>query len=54
VRIASANRASKHGLKKRLLKLKPKDIGGTCVNVGCIPKKAMWFGAQVAESYSQI
>ena len=25
-------------------------MGGTCVNVGCVPKKAMWFGAQVAEA----
>lgn len=25
-------------------------MGGTCVNVGCVPKKAMWYGAQVAET----
>jgi glutathione reductase (NADPH) len=25
-------------------------IGGTCVNVGCVPKKVMWFGAHVAEA----
>jgi glutathione reductase (NADPH) len=24
-------------------------IGGTCVNVGCVPKKIMWFGAAIAE-----
>ncbi|MDU6699888.1 MAG: glutathione-disulfide reductase, partial [Streptococcus salivarius] len=23
---------------------------GTCVNVGCVPKKVMWYGAQVAET----
>ena len=23
-------------------------IGGTCVNVGCVPKKIMWFGASLA------
>jgi glutathione reductase (NADPH) len=23
-------------------------IGGTCVNVGCVPKKIMWFGANLA------
>ena len=23
-------------------------IGGTCVNVGCVPKKIMWFGANIA------
>lgn len=46
--IASANRASKHGKKAAIIEAK--DIGGTCVNVGCVPKKAMWFGAQVAEA----
>lgn len=46
--IASANRAAKHG--KRVALIEAKHIGGTCVNVGCVPKKAMWFGAQVAEA----
>ncbi|MFT6330443.1 MAG: glutathione reductase (NADPH) [Bermanella sp.] len=46
--IASANRASMYGKKAAIIEAK--DIGGTCVNVGCIPKKAMWFGAQVAEA----
>lgn len=46
--IASANRAAKHG--KKVALIEAKDIGGTCVNVGCVPKKAMWFGAQVAEA----
>jgi len=23
-------------------------IGGTCVNVGCVPKKVMWYGANMA------
>ncbi|MGV6859072.1 MAG: glutathione-disulfide reductase [bacterium] len=23
-------------------------MGGTCVNVGCVPKKVMWFGAHIA------
>lgn len=46
--IASANRASKHGKKAAIIEAKA--IGGTCVNVGCVPKKAMWFGAQVAEA----
>ncbi len=25
-------------------------MGGTCVNVGCVPKKIMWFGANLAEA----
>jgi glutathione reductase (NADPH) len=24
-------------------------MGGTCVNVGCVPKKIMWFGANLAD-----
>ncbi len=24
-------------------------MGGTCVNVGCVPKKIMWFGANMAD-----
>jgi glutathione reductase (NADPH) len=46
--IASANRASRYGQKVAIIEAKA--IGGTCVNVGCVPKKAMWFGAQVAEA----
>jgi len=25
-------------------------IGGTCVNVGCVPKKIMWFGANLSHA----
>ncbi|WP_133468134.1 glutathione-disulfide reductase [Paraglaciecola marina] len=46
--IASANRAAKHGKKAAVIEAVA--IGGTCVNVGCVPKKVMWFGAHVAEA----
>lgn len=46
--IASANRAAMHGAKVALIEAK--DLGGTCVNVGCVPKKVMWHGAQIAEA----
>lgn len=46
--IASANRAAMYGAKVGLIEAK--DLGGTCVNVGCVPKKVMWHGAQVAEA----
>lgn len=46
--IASANRAAMRGAKVALIE--GKVVGGTCVNVGCVPKKAMWYGAQVAEA----
>ncbi|WP_020557972.1 glutathione-disulfide reductase [Thiofilum flexile] len=26
------------------------DVGGTCVNRGCVPKKVMWFGASLAHA----
>ncbi|OYD24318.1 glutathione-disulfide reductase [Oceanimonas baumannii] len=46
--IASANRAAMYG--KNVALIEAKDLGGTCVNVGCVPKKVMWHGAQVAEA----
>jgi len=46
--IASVNRAASYG--KRCLLIEAKALGGTCVNVGCVPKKVMWYAAQVAES----
>lgn len=45
--IASANRAGMYGQKVALIEAK--QVGGTCVNVGCVPKKTMWYGAQIAE-----
>ena len=46
--IASANRAAMHGAK--VILFEGKEVGGTCVNVGCVPKKVMWYGAQFAET----
>jgi glutathione reductase (NADPH) len=46
--IASANRAAMRGAK--VLIIEAKHLGGTCVNVGCVPKKVMWYGAHVAEA----
>ncbi|NMH64974.1 glutathione-disulfide reductase [Shewanella salipaludis] len=46
--IASANRAAMRGAK--VLLIEAKQVGGTCVNVGCVPKKVMWYGAHVAEA----
>ena len=45
--IASANRAAMHGA--NVLLIEARHLGGTCVNVGCVPKKVMWYGAQVSE-----
>lgn len=46
--IASINRAASYG--KKCAIIEAKHIGGTCVNVGCVPKKVMWHGAQIAEA----
>lgn len=46
--IASANRAAIHGA--RVLLIEADLVGGTCVNLGCVPKKVMWYGAQVADT----
>ncbi|MDW8845213.1 glutathione-disulfide reductase [Erwinia sp. MMLR14_017] len=49
--IASINRAAMYGQKCALIEAK--DLGGTCVNVGCVPKKVMWHAAQIAEAIHQ-
>jgi glutathione reductase (NADPH) len=46
--IASANRAAKLG--KKAAVIEARHIGGTCVNVGCVPKKAMWYAGQIADA----
>ena len=45
--IATMNRAGEHGAKAAVIE--EKKLGGTCVNVGCVPKKIMWYGAQIHE-----
>ncbi|MBH3139399.1 glutathione-disulfide reductase [Serratia marcescens] len=49
--IASINRAAMYGQKCALIEAK--ELGGTCVNVGCVPKKVMWHAAQIAEAIHQ-
>lgn len=44
--IAAAIRAAEHGARVALLE--PGELGGTCVNAGCVPKKAMWLAADLA------
>ena len=46
--IASVNRAASYGKKCAIIEVK--HLGGTCVNVGCVPKKVMFYGAQIAEA----
>jgi glutathione reductase (NADPH) len=46
--LASARRAARHGAKVALVEAG--DLGGTCVNVGCVPKKISWNAAELARS----
>ena len=49
--IAAARRAAEHGARTALIEARR--LGGTCVNVGCVPKKVMWNTAHVAEVIRQ-
>lgn len=44
--IAAANRAAENGAKVAIIEKNL--LGGTCVNVGCVPKKIMWLASQRA------
>src|SRR5450631_974868 len=46
--LACAQRAAEYGAKTAVIE--PGRLGGTCVNVGCVPKKVMWNAASVAMS----
>lgn len=41
--LAFAQRAAEYGARAAVIEYKP--LGGTCVNVGCVPKKIMWYAA---------
>ena len=46
--LSAAERAAEYGMKTAVIE--SKKLGGTCVNVGCVPKKVMWFGAHLADA----
>jgi glutathione reductase (NADPH) len=46
--LSVAERAARYGAKCAVIERGP--LGGTCVNVGCVPKKIMWFGAGLAHA----
>lgn len=45
--VAAARRAAQHGARVALIEAGR--LGGTCVNVGCVPKKIMWHAAHLAD-----
>ncbi len=49
--IAAANRTAMRGAKVALIEAQ--QLGGTCVNRGCVPKKVMWHAAQLAETLTR-
>ena len=46
--LAAAQRAAEHGA--RAVLFEPARLGGTCVNVGCVPKKVMWNAAELKDA----
>jgi glutathione reductase (NADPH) len=46
--IAAARRAAEYGARVAVVEAGP--LGGTCVNVGCVPEKLMWNAADLAGS----
>jgi glutathione reductase (NADPH) len=46
--LACAQRATEYGA--RAVIVEEQRLGGTCVNVGCVPKKVMWNAAQIAHA----
>ena len=46
--LACAQRATEYGA--RAVLVESARLGGTCVNVGCVPKKVMWNAAQIAHA----
>jgi glutathione reductase (NADPH) len=47
--IAHARRAAEYGARVAVIESGP--LGGTCVNVGCVPKKVMWYAAGHAHHF---
>ncbi|OOG28083.1 glutathione-disulfide reductase [Thioalkalivibrio denitrificans] len=46
--LSVAERAARHGA--RCAVVEADRLGGTCVNAGCVPKKIMWYGAELAHN----
>lgn len=46
--VATARRAAEYGARVALIEAGR--LGGTCVNVGCVPKKVMWYAATLAHA----
>ena len=49
--IAAAVRAASYGARAAVVE--PGRLGGTCVNVGCVPKKLMWYAASLGHAVDE-
>jgi glutathione reductase (NADPH) len=47
--LAHAQRAAEYGARAAIVE--QGRLGGTCVNVGCVPKKVMWYAAHQAHQF---
>ena len=50
--LAHAQRAAEYGARAAVVEKGP--LGGTCVNVGCVPKKVMWYAAHHAHELNHL
>lgn len=46
--LSAAERAAEYG--KKTAVIENQKLGGTCVNIGCVPKKVMWFASEISEA----
>jgi glutathione reductase (NADPH) len=46
--LSAAERAAMYD--KKCAVVEKAQLGGTCVNLGCVPKKVMWYGADIAHA----
>jgi glutathione-disulfide reductase len=49
--LAVAERAAMLGARTAIID--PRRLGGTCVNNGCVPKKVMWYAAELAHAVDE-
>ncbi|MBT8093355.1 MAG: glutathione-disulfide reductase [Gammaproteobacteria bacterium] len=50
--LAHAQRAAEYGVNAAVVEKAA--LGGTCVNVGCVPKKVMWYAAHHAHQFHHL
>ena len=50
--LSVADKAAQYG--KKCAVFEYKKIGGTCVNVGCVPKKVMWYAANASDMLKKV